>query len=239
MLAVSNTLFLLLIWTSTLCGQTFYPSSNGAIIKHTYYSLSYLEPYEQAEWTYYTLTPEMLKGRAKRSNRFKQDPNVSSGSAQLSDYTGSGYDRGHLVPAADMKLNRLAMNDSFLMSNMSPQHRSFNRGIWKKLEALVRSWGKESLIHIVTGGVLTNGLQEIGSNGVDVPKQYYKIIYNPSISSMIAFLLPNQKVSKPLDYFVVSVNEIENLTHIDFFPQLPDEIESKLEQQKSTDNWKM
>ena len=213
------------------------PKSKGEIIEHKYYTLSYLENFEQAEWVYYVLTPEMLKGSANRTNDFRADPKVSSGSAQLIDYKGSGYDRGHLAPAGDMKRNRFAMSESFYMSNISPQSPSFNRGIWRSLEALVRKWASRDKIHIATGGILVSGLQEIGVNGVDAPKYFYKVIYDSDNRKMIAFVLPNEKGQKALREYVVSVDRVEKLTGIDFFPQLIDEIEENLESKINLLNW--
>ena len=196
--------------------QEYIPKSNGEVVKHSYYTLSYLEDFEQAEWVYYVLTPEMLKGNATRTDNFRADPKISTGSAQLTDYKNSGFDRGHLVPAGDMKVNNLAMSERFYMSNMSPQSTSFNRGIWKKLETLIREWASKEKIHIATGGILVNGLQEIGFNEVDVPKYFYKVVYAPKKGKMIAFVLPNEKGQKTLREYVVSVDKVERLTGIDF-----------------------
>lgn len=214
-------------------------STTGQIVKHTYYTLSYSETHEQAEWVYYELTSDLIQGSQARTDNFREDPFVTSGSAQLTDYRGSGYDRGHLCPAGDMKLNRVAMSETFYMSNMSPQVPSFNRGIWKKLEAVVRNWGAiEGRIYVVTGGVLSTSESAIGSNNVTVPKRYFKVIYNPSDGGkMIAFLLPNEKSSKPLESFVVTVDEIESRTGIDFFSDLNDSLENRLESSSNTTLW--
>lgn len=219
--------------------QEFLPKSNGKIVTHTYYTLSYSEEHEQAEWVYYALTPAMLKGQVARTNNFRSDPKVFSGSAQSADYKYSGYDKGHLVPAGDMTISIVAMRESFYMSNMSPQSPSFNRGIWKKLENLVRKWASEEKLHIATGGILVNGLQELGENGVDIPKHFYKIIYAPDKQEMIAFILPNEKVQNALSNYVVSVDSVETLTHIDFFPQLPDDIEQRIESKVNPTHWRL
>ena len=217
--------------------QEYLPTSEGEVIKHTYYTLSYLENFEQAEWVYYLLTPDMLKGNANRVDRFRPDSKVVSGSAQLADYKGSGYDRGHLVPAGDMKTNDIAMSESFYMSNISPQSPSFNRGVWKSLETLIRSWASKNTLHIVTGGVLKDGLEEIGGNGVDVPTYFYKVVYAPNDNEMIAFVLPNEKSKKNLSEYITCVDIVEQLTGIDFFPQLPDEFEEDLENKVSFFHW--
>jgi endonuclease G len=111
------------------------PTSKGNIVEHTFYSLSYIEKYEQAEWVAYNISDEQLKKpNVKRTDWFETDPKVITGSAKHSDYKGSGYTRGHLVPAGDMAFEELAMKETFFMSNMSPQIRSFNNGIWRELE---------------------------------------------------------------------------------------------------------
>jgi endonuclease G, mitochondrial len=215
-------------------------STTSSVIKHKYYSVSYNEKYEQAEWIAYKLTSAMIAGYAERKNNFKEDPLVSTGSASLADYKGSGYDRGHLCPAADMKISQEAMNESFYMSNMSPQDPSFNRGIWKSLEEKVRSWAAtEKEVYVVTGGVLTSVNKTIGANQVGVPQDYYKIIYDYSGNNtkMIGFILPNKKGEKQLPEYVVPVNRIETITGIDFFPQLPDDIEEALESKSNYSAW--
>ena len=221
----------MLFLTASIYSQHFelLPKSKGKIIKHNYYTLSYLEDFEQAEWVYYILKPETLNGNANRTDDFRADPKVLSGSAQLIDYKNSGYDRGHLVPARDMKINSFAMSESFYMSNTSPQSPSFNRGIWRSLEALIRKWASKNKLHIATGGILVSGLQEIGINGVDVPKYFYKVVYDPDNSKMIAFVLPNEKGQKSLREYIVSVDRVEELTGIDFFYELSDVIEERLE----------
>ena len=119
-------------------------STTDMIVHHPYFSLSYDEKHEQAEWVTHILTRERLQMPwHDRPNRFEPDEKVPSGSATWYDYRGSGYDRGHLVPAADMAFNEDAIVSSFLMSNISPQSHDFNKGIWKELEELGRSWAKK------------------------------------------------------------------------------------------------
>lgn len=212
-------------------------SSSGEIVNHFRYSLSYLETHEQAEWVYYRLNSNLVSGNVKRSNNFREDKSIRTGSAKLSDYKYSGYDRGHLAPAGDMKSSYTGMSESFFMSNISPQTPSFNRGGWKKLESLVREWANNNDLHIVTAGVLTGALNKIGSSRVSVPRFFYKIIYAPSESKMIGFIMPNTKISLGLNEYVKSVDEIERMTGIDFFYNLDDDLENKLEAKSNISDW--
>ena len=215
-------------------------SGNDKIITHTGYSLLYNEKHEQASWVAYELTKEETNKRFNRSNKFITDPLVTTGSANNADYAGSGYDRGHMAPAADMSWSSTTMAESFYYSNMSPQNGNFNRGIWKSLEELVRTWAiEDGAVYVITGPVLTNGLPTIGSDQVSVPKYYYKVILDytePGIKG-IGFLLPNAGTKQPLRSFAVSIDSVESVTGIDFFPLLPDEQESYIEKTLSVNAW--
>jgi endonuclease G len=218
--------------------QEYYKNSyNGDLISHSRFSLSYIEEHEQAEWVYYKLNPDLLKGFAKRTNNFRADSAVKTGSAEIHDYRKSGYDRGHLAPAGDMKSSKKSMSESFFMSNISPQQPSFNRGGWKKLETLVRSWATNSEIHIVTGGILIYDLKKIGRNEVSVPDYFYKIIFDHNECKMIGFVMPNKKITKKIKNYVKTVDEIEMLTGIDFFYDLFDDIENELESVVKIKDW--
>ena len=203
-------------------------STNAEVIHHRYYTLTYVERHEQAGWVAYELDDFMTQGGAERGN-FRPDSSVVTGSALPDDYRGSGYDRGHLCPAADMKWQQEAMNETFLMSNMSPQRPGFNRGIWKVLEEQVRDWAVEKRrIYVAAGPLLEDGLPTIGElNFVSVPREFYKVIlyYDGTRAEAIGFVLRNESSAEPLSSFVVTVDSVEALTGIDFFPELPDPIE--------------
>ncbi len=208
--------------------------SAGELIRHEGYTLSYREQYEVAEWVAYPLLAYETTGDADRKNeQFRPDPAVEKGTALPSDYTRSGYDRGHLAPAADFKFSQRMMRETFFMSNITPQVPDFNRGIWSDLENQVRVWARRDKgIYVVTGPVLKPGLPTIGkSNEVSVPAKFYKVILycnNPSIR-MIGFLLNNEGARGSLQEFVVPVDLIEQLTGLDFFPKIPDNLERRLE----------
>lgn len=210
------------------------------IIVHNSYILNYSEEDEQAYWVIYNIIPSLLDKSIARTNDFRADKMISSFSANHKDYKKSGYDRGHLKPSNASKTSKLDVSESFYYSNMSPQAPQFNRGVWKKLESKVVDFAHDcSNIIVVTGPVLENGLKKIGQNEVTVPNYYYKIIldnYYPNYKA-IAFLLKNEKSKRPLQDFVVSIDSLESLLHIDFFPDLEDDIEDKLERYSDTSQW--
>lgn len=216
-------------------------SKDSQIIKHTGYTLSYSEEDEQPYWVAYTLTREKVNGTVPRVDNFRPDPYIKTGSATLADYRGSGYDRGHLIPAADLCYSPEAMDDSFYLSNMSPQVGAFNRNIWAQLESTVRNFAnEEGLIYVVTGPVLTDGpYKTIGTNKVSVPNYYYKAIldYTEPETKAIGFLLKNEDSSNSLQSFAVSIDELEEITNIDFFPNLKDKDEKILESSFDTNLW--
>ncbi len=177
----------------------------------------------------------------KQTNDFREDPAVKTGSAQLEDYRHSGFDRGHLVPAADMKWSEVAMSETFLLSNISPQNRSFNAGIWENLESTARKWAaKNEHIFIVTGPILQDSLFSIGENGVSVPQKFYKIILDlqPPVYKCIAFIIPNAHTQLDFWHYVVTVDEVESLTGLDFFPLLEDNLQDSLEMLMDTKAWR-
>lgn len=208
--------------------------SSDEIVRHEGYALRFRDAYKQADWVAYPLLPEEINGDTDREgSRFVPDPAVSTGSALSSDYTRSGYDRGHLAPAGDFKFSRRMMQETFFMSNISPQAPQFNRGIWKELEELVRRWAlRDNGLYVVTGPVLKPGLPTIGRvTEVSVPQKFYKVILycNKPEIRMIGFLLDNEPSDSSLKQFVVPVDQIEQLTGIDFFPKIPDNLERELE----------
>ena len=216
--------------------------TNQTITYHVGFALCYNKIHEQSNWVAYQLTRAETQGTAERNNKFKPDPKVKGGTASDGDYKQSGFDRGHLAPAADMSWSETSMQESFYYSNMSPQVPSFNRGIWKKLEEQVRNWAVQfEDIYVATGPILTNGLPAIGFNKVSVPQFYYKalLVYGNKGKQAIAFVLPNEASQEALTNYVITIDSLEALTGIDFFASLMDEEEALLESVVHTDNWSM
>ncbi|MEM8523364.1 MAG: DNA/RNA non-specific endonuclease [Bacteroidota bacterium] len=222
----------------------FLPASKNAnIIRHQFYALSYNEEHELAEWVAYELTRDQLnRNKIRREDNYRPDPKVKSKSATTYDYRGSGYDRGHLLPVGDRKFSFEAMNETFFMSNISPQERHFNGGIWRELEENVRDWARKyRKVYVVTGPVLTERRKDrIGKNKVSVPKSFYKVILDISEPELkgIGFIIPNETSEKPLYEYAVSIDEVEELTGINFFPDLmEEELERKLESKVNSRLW--
>lgn len=198
-------------------------STTGQIVKHSYYTLSYNEKFEQAEWVAYELKKEYLKNADYKRPYFIEDPKVTTGSADWRNYKKSGYDKGHLCPAGDMEFSKEAYNDTFYTSNISPQKKEFNGGIWNRIEQKTRYWaGKYSDIYVVTGGIPKDSDKKIGTEKVAVPKYFYKIVLAKTGKEhkAIAFLVPNEESDKSIYDFVVSIETLEKMTGIDFFPNL-------------------
>ena len=215
-------------------------STTNQIIHHQNYSLSYSEPHEQAEWVAYELKSSHLSTTNRKRPYFEIDAAVKTGAAHWNNYKKSGYDKGHLCPAGDRRFTKAAHDETFLTSNISPQEHQFNAGVWNRLEQKVRYWAKKNDgVFVVTGGVLKDHLKTIGDENVSVPNQFYKVILDNTNGKikMLAFLMDHRNSNLPLYKFVVSVDSLETLTGIDFFPELEDDIENKLEASASYKSW--
>lgn len=216
---------------------------NGAIVQHKYYALSYVEKYELPEWCAYELTATRLKQPwVDRTNDFRPDPKVETGSSALDDYRRSRYDRGHIVPAADMAFSNDAMSETFFLSNIAPQESGFNKGVWRELEELSRDWAKRfKHLYVVTGPVLTQPIKFwIGENQVAVAPAFYKVLLDLSEPELkaIGFIIPNQTSTEALSSFAVSVDEVEALTGINFFQNLMEpNLEKELEANYDSKLW--
>jgi endonuclease G len=229
----------------SLTDSTYYlpESSSGTVISNEHYTLSYSEEHEQAEWVAYRLTrAELEQPWLARMDDFREDPRISSGSATPDDYKHSGYDRGHLVPVADRAFSEEAMSETFYMSNISPQSRNFNGGIWRELEELTRTWAKQNeSLYVVTGPILKLPVKGvIGDNGVSIPSAYFKVLLDLEGPQQkgIGFVLPNEVSYEPLFDYALTIDDVEEITGIDFFGELmPEEVESELESNVNIDLW--
>lgn len=220
------------------CGK----GTTQQVIQHEGYTVSYNSDYRVANWVFYELTSAEAKSKdAERSNHFVRDPQVKGASAEDSDYKHTGYDRGHLAPAGDMRWSETAMKESFYFSNITPQKPGLNRGIWKELEEQCRLWAMDNgFLMIATGPVLSPALKRLGKNQVAIPERFYKVIctiYNGEYEA-VGFLLDNRDYGKtPLQSLMISVDSVEQVTQIDFFSSLPDDIECRMEAEVNESAW--
>ncbi|MEM1360084.1 MAG: DNA/RNA non-specific endonuclease, partial [Bacteroidota bacterium] len=213
----------------------------GTVVEHSALHLSYDESHEQARWVAHIIRPEIIDGAVFRSNDFREDPLVRTGTAVEADYflkylqpdstyryDGFGYDRGHLAPSADFRWSAKALSESYFYSNMSPQRAEFNREGWAELERALRGYIYEhpgTQLYVVTGPVLKPGLPVIerSFNKVTIPEQYFKVALDLPRGRAIGFIMPNQKIEYPLAHYAVTVDEVESLTGLDFFNLAPNQ----------------
>lgn len=226
--------------------RNFIPQGDhDQLIHHDYYSLDYNEKYEVPNWVAYHLTEESLRMKnVPRQKRFNPDPEVEGRSAKHSDYTHSGYTRGHMAPSADMAFSTEANKQCFLMSNMTPQLRQFNNGIWRELEENVRDWAYDNdEIYVVSGPIFEDDKPErIGKNKVAVPDAFFKVVLDNEGSKKkgIAFIMPHASSDKHLREYAVSIDRVEQVTGLDLFADLMgDGIEENIESQMNVNQWQI
>ncbi|HSN60945.1 MAG TPA: DNA/RNA non-specific endonuclease [Ferruginibacter sp.] len=226
-----------------------------AIVRHAALVLAYAEKFEQARWVAHIITQDVTKGTVFRTNDFRIDEKVTTGSAVEEDYffkklkadstweyDGFGYDRGHLAPSADFRWSKTALSESYFYSNMSPQLADFNRGAWGDLEDAIRGYlyrNPNTDIYVFTGPVLKDGLPKIerGKNKVSIPSTYWKVVLDLNNKKAIGFLMPNENITKSLSSFAVPINTIENETGLDLFNKLPVSMQEELESQNISSDW--
>lgn len=186
------------------------------------------------------LLDEETKGAKGRSNNFWSDPDIE-GCPTTGDYTRSGYDRGHMCPSGEQKWSEEAMNDCFVMANICPQVHDLNNGAWKTLETKERQWAsRDSALMIVAGPIYEkNDKERIGKAGVRVPGAFFKVLLAPYVDEPrgIAFVYPNMKAPGNMNEYAMSIDELEKILGYDFFPALPDDIETKVESAYSFKEW--
>lgn len=205
----------------------------GQIIQRTGYTLSYDVKNKTPQWVAWELTKAETKGNEERTNDFQPDPDVIGAKVVTYDYSGSGYDRGHMAPAGDMKWNKKAMQESFYMSNICPQNHNLNTENWNDLEVKSREWARRyGKVYIVCGPIYNGKRTEyIGDHRVKVPDAFFKVILINTNNKKCAlgFLFENESGERPLKKYLTPVDEIEKITGMDFFSALPDNIENNLE----------
>ena len=211
------------------------------VIEHIGYTVSYNPTWLIPNWVAYELTAAETGGEQERSNHFKPDPLVEGDPVVTGDYSRSGFDRGHMAPAADMKWSEQAMRESFYMTNICPQLHNLNAGDWKDLEEMARSWAQQyGGIYIACGPIVAADHPTIGKNhSIAVPAAFYKVFLRQTNKgwTSIGFIMPNKAGNRPLMTYMLTVDEVEVQTGLDFFYNLPDSIESQVESDYSISDW--
>ncbi|HOU46632.1 MAG TPA: DNA/RNA non-specific endonuclease [Chitinophagales bacterium] len=210
------------------------PIPNEQLVKHLAYYTSYNPMHRVPNYVVHVIPKDILYGTATRTNNFRPDPQIRQNMSDSADYWYSGYDRGHMAASADFKWNKQALSESYYYSNIIPQNHELNSNAWNRLEMQIREWAIDNAeLIVVTGPILNDSLPKIqqGSYKVSIPQYIYKIVldYYPPEYKAIAFLYPNKNVPLELEKHVVSIDSIEKLTGIDFFPKLNDSLENILE----------
>lgn len=203
------------------------------------FSVSFNPEHRVPNYVVWELTREEMQGDVPRSNDFHPDPDVE-GSPTLADYRRSGYDRGHMAPAGEMKWSAKAMYDSHVLTNMCPQDRKVNSGRWKTIEGLEQQWVMaDSALIIITGPILSDEITRKIGEGVSVPERFFRIVFSPYVDPprAIAFIVPNMYTPTGAYQLAVSVDEVEAATGFDFLSALPDEIEEMVERQSKIHVW--
>lgn len=231
-----------------------WPGESSEPVIHKAMVLSYNEDYELANWVMHEISRDIIDGSVSRTNDFRTDPMVKTGTAEDADYfihsvdedgkdeyDGFGYDRGHLAPSADFRWNETALSESYFYSNMTPQRPEFNRESWVNLESALRDYviNNEVNLFVVTGPVLSPNMprMERSINNMAIPEYHFKVALDTTNRREIAFLMPNRNCPKPLEAYAVSVDSVEALTQLDFFNQYQYPGSDKLESEVNATPW--
>lgn len=213
------------------------------ILKRRGYTTSYNEKTKTPNWVAWHLTKAHTYGDHQRKNEvFFEDESIEQEKrATDNDYYNSRYDRGHMCPAGDNKWDAQVMRESFLFTNICPQNHGLNKYEWNDLEIQCRDWAREyGAIDIVCGPLFTTtGEQKtIGRNRVWVPESFFKVILcRQGKPKAIGFIYRNEGKKQTREEALRSVDEIETLTGIDFFPSLDDDTESRIEAEAALEDW--
>lgn len=212
------------------------------IVEYTGFTVSFNAEAHQPNYAAWELNDVKLENNTSRRDvKFDVDRNVV-GTAELADYRRSGFDRGHMMPAADAKWSDRAMTESHLLTNICPQDHNMNGGAWATLEGNCRQWAaRDSSIIIICGPVLADSMtRAIGEGGrIPVPERFFKVVLAPYDRPPrgIGFLMNNGPVEGGVQAAAVSIDQVEEATGYDFFTALPDEIENAVEAQCAYHDW--
>lgn len=213
------------------------------IMSRMNYTTSYNKKWKMPNWVAWKIDKSELKNNESRTNEFLPDPDLKESEAvTTNDYRGSGYDRGHMCPAGDNRYHWKAMQESFYMTNMCPQNHKLNSGDWNDLEEMCRFWAeKEDGLYVVCGPIVNSkSPKTIGRRQkVVVPDAFFKVILSTAGKQprAVGFVFQNTNTRQHLGKYAMSVDEVEAMTGIDFFPALPNDVEAMVEKQINLRSW--
>ncbi len=224
-----------------LLNVTLPPSLSSVTKDYNGFSLSFNPDNRTPNYVAWELLASETYGNHSRDGqKFWQDTDLP-GCPTTKDYTNSGYDRGHIIPAADQKWHSDAMRDCFSMANITPQDHALNAGAWATLEEKERLWARRDSALIIIGGPIytDSDRKRIGEARVRVPSSFFKVILAPYLDSprAIGFIYPNMQAPGNMADYAMSVDEVERITGFDFFSALPDDIENEVEANYSFKTW--
>ena len=215
--------------------------NNGIMLNRTAYTVCYNAKAMLPHWGAWTLTSDHVNGKYSRGGiKFQEDEDVPAPRATDADYRGSGYDRGHICPSGDNKWNEDAQRESFLLTNVCPQGHNLNAGDWNEMEQQCRRWAERyGKIYIVSGPILYKKKHKtIGRNKVVVPEAFFKVVLRLGDDpKAIGFIYKNEDGNRPKGDYVNSIDQVERITGIDFFPTLPDQLEQSIEATAEWGDW--
>lgn len=225
-------------WTTTVGLPKFTTNVSSETITHTGYVVSYNPDNRIPNWVMWHLTSDRTDGPYKRDGRkFLPDPDVSN-SPTTNEYVNSGYDRGHMCPSADNRWSDAAQTECFYMSNICPQKHNLNAGDWNEMEMQCRKWAERyGDIYIVCGPILYKGVHKKVSKSIVVPEAFFKVVYCPSRKKAIGFIYKNTEGNRPKGDYVNTVDQVERITGLDFFPALPKALQDSMEAEANLSDW--
>ena len=233
----------LFLFSSCKCeAQIVKGAKGGIVVEHTGYTVSFNSETKIPNWVAYELTAEKVAGTVKRDNGYYPDPDIKAPQADNNDYRSSGWDRGHMAPAGDMKWSKEAMHESCYFTNICPQNRNLNAGDWNTLENKCRSWAQRyGSVQIVCGPIVGEMKQgTLGDNHVAIPDAFYKVLLVKMGEGYegVGYVFENKAGHRALNTYAMSIDEVEALTGYDFFHSLPDKLERMVEAEVHQEVWK-
>lgn len=217
-------------------GAPSQPTNENVFVCHEGYAAMFNTKWKVPMWVAEQMRADEIFGSGERAAQFSPDPSLNARyQASRRDYSRSGWDQGHMAPAANFSQNQRLMDESFYYTNIVPQNPDHNRKMWSALEKKVRSWTKNrQMLYVVTGPVFSSNRPQTIGNGVAIPDGIFKVVYDPRTNTSLAILSPNTSVNeRDLPKFLVSVRDVEKATGLNFLSALPQNVQDATETRRS------